>query len=75
MKIELGDLLVTREWDRSLSIEICQYRGATGALMYRIGGPVHLLERFVKDTDSVPYSTQRILASEATQFLQDNKDK
>uniref|UniRef100_A0A173GAL2 Uncharacterized protein n=1 Tax=Escherichia phage UFV-AREG1 TaxID=1837867 RepID=A0A173GAL2_9CAUD len=59
-KLEVGDLVLTKLWNDAQSVEICQYRGATGNLMYTIYNPEILLEchleRFIKDTDSMPYS-------------------
>lgn len=59
-KLEVGDLVLTRTYTGEQSVEIVQYRGLTGQLLYMMYHPeVQLksqLERFVKDTDSMPYS-------------------
>lgn len=43
-KLEVGDLVLTKLWNGVQSVEICQYRGATGNLMYTIYNPEILLE-------------------------------
>lgn len=61
-KLDVGDFVLVRQWDGGQSVEVCQYRGQTGSLMFMIYHPDVLLacqaERFIKDTDSMPYSVQ-----------------
>ena len=66
-KLEVGDLILTRTYTGGESVEICQYRGATGNLMYLVYHPEAILkyhlERFVKDTDSQPASVRIVRKS------------
>lgn len=59
-KLEVGDLVLVRTWSGEESVEICQYRGMTGNLMFMVYHPDGILkshsERFIRDTDSMPYS-------------------
>lgn len=68
-KLEVGDLILTRTYTGGESVEICQYRGATGSLMYMVYHPEAILkyhqERFVKDIDSQPVSVRIIRKSNA----------
>lgn len=71
-KLEVGDLVLTKLWNGVQSVEICQYRGATGNLMYTIYNPEILLEchleRFIKDTDSMPYSVSIVRKSDTKEY-------
>ena len=73
-KLEIGDLVVTRTYTGKESVEICQYRGATGSLLYMLYHPEAILktnlERFVKDTDSVPYSVSIIRKSSKQEYAE-----
>lgn len=55
-KLEIGDLLLTETYSGTV-VEICQYRGLTGNLMYLAHHPDIILkshlERFVKDDDKM----------------------
>lgn len=68
-KLEVGDLILTRTYTGGESVEICQYRGATGSLMYMVYHPEAILkynqERFVKDIDSQPASVRIVRMSNA----------
>lgn len=59
-KLEVGDLVLVRQYSGGQSVEICQYRSATGNLMYMAYHPEIILtsqvERFIRDCDSMPYS-------------------
>lgn len=71
-KLEVGDLLLTQTYSGKDIIEICQYRGATGSLMYTLYHPDLLLksnlERFVKDTDSMPYCMSIVRKSNVEKY-------
>lgn len=71
-KLEVGDLVLTRQWEGGQSVEICQYRGATGNLMYMLYHPEILLEcqmeRFIKDTDSMPYCMSIVRKSDPVNY-------
>ncbi|BBC78159.1 Hypothetical protein KNT65_gp111 [Escherichia phage EcS1] len=55
-KIHVGDFILSRQYNNKMLVEVCQYEGATGSLMYGMNQPnVHYLERFVKQTESLPY--------------------
>ncbi|WKV23443.1 hypothetical protein SEA1_gp0095 [Salmonella phage SEA1] len=67
LELEVGDLLITRCYDGSERIEICQYKGQTGFLMYTIYDELledgicrSQLERFIKDTETLPHLAQII---------------
>lgn len=68
-KLEVGDLILTSTYTGDESVEICQYRGATGSLMYMVYHPEAILkyhqERFVKDIDSQPASVRIVRKSNA----------
>lgn len=68
-KLEVGDLILTRTYTGDESVEICQYRGATGSLMYMVYHPEAILkynqERFVKDIDSQQASVRIVRMSNA----------
>ncbi|UJJ22091.1 hypothetical protein [Erwinia phage Virsaitis27] len=67
-KLEVGDLVVTRQYDKSERVEICQYKGATGALMYTMTTcTTYELERFIKTTESLPYCS-RIIRKDSEQY-------
>lgn len=64
IQLEVRDLIVTRQWGGEEKVEICQYKASTGFLMYTLydgtfknGVLRSQLERFLKDTDSLPYSS------------------
>ena len=67
-KLEVGDLVLVKQWNGDQSVEICQYRGATGQLMYMMYHPEALLksqqERFIRDCDSMPYSVSIVRKSD-----------
>lgn len=71
-KLEVGDLVLTRTYSGEQSVEICQYRGATGNLMYTLFHPEILLicqlERFIKDSDSMPYSVSIVRKSDQENY-------
>lgn len=68
---EVGDLLVTREWGDTQRLEICVYKARTGSLFSCMGTcSVHHAERFVKNTESLPYSTRVIRAINVPSFLE-----
>lgn len=71
-KLEVGDLVLVRQWGGEQSVEICQYRAETGNLMYMLHHPDVILksqlERFIKDTDSMPYSVQIIRKSDSVNY-------
>lgn len=68
-KLEIGDLVLVRQWNGEESVEICQYRGATGNLMLMVYHPDAILksqsERFIRDTDSMPYSVSIVRKSDS----------
>ena len=68
-KLEVGDLVLVRQWNGEESVEICQYRGATGSLMLMVYHPDAILksqsERFIRDTDSMPYSVSIVRKSDS----------
>lgn len=67
---ELGDLLVTREWDDKERVEICIFKAATGSVFYCLTETlIYHKERFVKNCDSLPYSTRVIRADKAQDYL------
>lgn len=82
-KLEVGDLVLVRQYMGGQSVEICQYRGATGNLMYMMHHPeailVSQMERFIRDCDSMPYSTtivrktDVIRYAEVLAYIQENK--
>lgn len=82
-KLEVGDLVLINQYPSGQSVEICQYRGATGNLMYMMHHPVALLssqmERFIRDCDSMPYSvtivrkTDVVRYAEVLAYIQENK--
>ena len=43
-KLEVGDLVLVRQWNGEESVEICQYRGATGNLMLMVYHPDVILK-------------------------------
>lgn len=56
LKLELGDLIRTRQWE-GFKIEVCIFVGATGYLMYDLTTQfVYHLERYIKKSESLPYS-------------------
>lgn len=71
-KLEVGDLVLTRQYDGGQSVEICQYRAATGNLMYMMYHPEALLtcqlERFIKDHDSMPHSVSIVRKSDSVNY-------
>lgn len=71
-KLEVGDLVLTRQWGGEQSVEICQYRAATGNLMYMLYHPDVILEsqseRFIRDCDSMPYSTTIVRKSDSVNY-------
>lgn len=68
-KLEVGDLVLVRQWNGEESVEICQYLGATGSLMLMVYHPDAILksqsERFIRDTDSMPYSVSIVRKSDS----------
>lgn len=68
-KLEIGDLVLVRQWNGEESVEICQYRGATGNLMLMVYHPDAILksqsERFIRDTDGMPYSVSIVRKSDS----------
>lgn len=68
-KLEIGDLVLVPQWNGKESVEICQYRGATGNLMLMVYHPDAILksqsERFIRDTDSMPYSVSIVRKSDS----------
>ncbi|AHY25072.1 hypothetical protein AVV36_gp110 [Pectobacterium bacteriophage PM2] len=60
-KLEVGDLILTNTYTDNTRVEVCQYRGQTGQLMYTLYDPecrmLSMLERYIKDTESLPYSS------------------
>lgn len=73
-KLEVGDLVLTSTYTGKQSVEICQYRGATGNLMYMLYHPEAVLkchlERFIKDTDSMAYSVSIVRKSEPLAYAE-----
>lgn len=73
-KLEVGDLVLTHQWEGGQSVEICQYRGATGNLMYMMYHPEILLEcqmeRFIKDTDSMPHCMSIVRKSNPIKYAE-----
>lgn len=71
-KLEVGDLVLTRTYGGEQSVEICQYRAATGNLMYTLFHPEILLtcqlERFIKDTDNMPYCMSIVRKSDPVNY-------
>lgn len=71
-KLEVGDLVLTNLWGGKQSVEVCQYRGATGSLMYMLFHPDALLtcqlERFIKDGDNMPYSVSIVRKSDPVEY-------
>ncbi len=71
-KLEVGDLVLTRTYTGGQSVEICQYRAQTGNLMYMAYHPEAILkcqlERFIKDTDSMPYSVTVVRKSDSEKW-------
>ncbi len=71
-KLEVGDLVLTRQWDGEQSVEICQYRAATGNLMYTMYHPDAILvsqqERFIRDCDSMPHSISIVRKSDVHDY-------
>lgn len=71
-KLEVGDLLLTQTYSGKDIVEICQYRGATGSLMCTLYHPDLLLksnlERFVKDTDPMPYCIGIVRKSDVEKY-------
>lgn len=67
VKLEVGDVLLTRCWGDESKVEICQYKSATGFLMYTMYSTLPVLrsdlERFIRETDSLPYSCRIIRKS------------
>lgn len=72
VKLEVGDVILTRCWGDEASVEICQYVGATGFLMYTMYATVPVfkstLERFIRETDSLPYSSRIIRKSDSIRY-------
>ena len=72
VQLEVGDIILTRAWGDEAVVEICQYKGATGFLMYTMysTAPVlkSTLERFIRETDSLPYSSRIIRKSDSLQY-------
>lgn len=67
---ELGDLLVTREYGNTEKVEICVYKGVIGSLFLTVTTSVYWhMERFVRNCDSLAYSTRIIRAKDADEFL------
>lgn len=67
---EVGDLLVTQGYEDKI-IEICTYKANTGSLFMTItSGLYSHMERFVRNTDSLPYSTEIIRAENAPKYLE-----
>lgn len=68
-KLEVGDLVLVRQWNGEESVEICQYRGETGSLMLMVYHPDAILksqsERFIRYTDSMPYSVSIVRKSDS----------
>lgn len=68
-KLEVGDLVLVRQWNGEESVEICQYCGSTGSLMLMVYHPDVILksqsERFIRDTDSMPYSVRIVRKSDS----------
>lgn len=73
-KLEVGDLVLTRQWGGEHSVEICQYRGATGNLMFMLHHPDAILvsqqERFIRDCDSMPYSMTIVRKSDQVEYAE-----
>lgn len=73
-KLEVGDLVLVRQYTGEESVEICQYRGRYGSLMYMMHHPEALLtcqmERFIKDTDSMSYSTRIVRKSDPIRYAE-----
>lgn len=71
-KLEVGDLVLTRQWGGEQSVEICQYRASTGNLMYTLFHPDFILasqaERFIRDCDSMPYSVSIVRKSDPENY-------
>lgn len=71
-KLEVGDLLLTETYSGQ-AVEVCQYRGETGNLMYLIHHPDIMLkshlERFIKDDDSMPDSVMVVRKSAADKYV------
>lgn len=66
---ELGDLLVTREYDGQ-KVEVCVYKGNIGSLFLTIGDCLYWhMERFVRNCDSLPYATRVIRKEDAKSFF------
>lgn len=70
-KLEVGDLVLTETYS-GRTVEVCQYRGKTGNLMYLIHHPDVMLkshlERFIKDDDSMPFSVTVVRKSAADAY-------
>lgn len=71
-KLEVGDMVLVRQWTGEQSVEICQYRGKTGSLVLMVYHPDVLLksqsERFIKDTDSMPHSVSIVRKSDSEEW-------
>jgi hypothetical protein len=74
IQLEVGDLVVTKMWDNTEKVEICQYKGQTGFLMYTLymqntaGILSSQLERFIRCTESLPYSSKIIRKSSSEEY-------
>lgn len=67
---ELGDLLVTREYDNKERIEVCIFKGQTGSLFYCLTETlIYHKERFVGNYESMSYSTRVIRADLSATYL------
>lgn len=70
-KLEVGDLVLTETYSGQ-AVEVCQYRGKTGNLMYMIHHPDIMLkshlERFIRDDDSMPSSVMVVRKTAADNY-------
>lgn len=67
---ELGDLLVTREYDNKERIEVCIFKGQTGSLFYCLTETlIYHKERFVGNHESMARSTRVIRANKSAEYL------
>lgn len=68
---DVGDLLVTQGYEDKI-IEVCTHKANTGSLFLTITSCLQSqMERFVRNTDSLSYSTHIIRAENAAEFLKD----
>lgn len=70
-KLKVGDLILTTLYTGT-RVEICQYEGSTGSLVFTMYDPEIILrqnaERFIRETDSMPYCQRIIRTNERARY-------